>query len=319
MYNQIIDANINRVAEGLRVIEDYARFIYRHKKLTNELALLRKQINSTEKDFVPHLLIRNTEHDMRAREVPIVRKNIQQLLKANFKRVEEGLRVLEEYTGNSFYNRARYRVYDLEKDILLSAMRKTLKPGVYLISDDVKILEKGLLWGVSCIQLRDKKSPKEIVLKKAITIGKKAKAAGIPFIVNDYLDIAILSDADGFHSGQDDMGVQFLRKILGPHKIIGKSTHNLKEGKKAEKEGADYVGIGPIWSTLTKPEEKAIGLNYLRKAENSFSIPYIAIGGVNLSTMPELLFLKPPLVAIVSAYKEIPAIIKKYKKTMWKR
>src|SRR5437899_1493050 len=100
-YHQVIDANINRVSEGLRVIEDYTRFVSRRKNLTDQLALLRKQINSTEKDFTMHLFIRNSAHDMRAGEIPVIRKDAMSLLKANFKRVEEGLRVLEEYTGNS--------------------------------------------------------------------------------------------------------------------------------------------------------------------------------------------------------------------------
>lgn len=313
-YYQVIDANINRVSEGLRVIEDYVRFIARKKLLTDQLAILRKQINTTEKDYVPHLLIRSTGHDMRAGEIPAMRKDTASLLKANFKRVEEGLRVLEEYTGNSFYNKARYVVYDLEKEILLGALKKNIRPGVYLISDDIKILEKGITWKVSCLQLRDKVSSKKIVLEKALVIQKKAKKANIPFIVNDYIDIALLSDADGLHVGQDDVRTQDIRKILGPHKIIGRSSHTLQEGLEVQKDGADYVGIGPIWTTPTKKDEKAIGFTYLKKAKKALTIPYVAIGGIDLERMKELEPLSPPLIAVVRAYKDIPAIQKKYKK-----
>src|SRR5258708_23811451 len=113
-YYQIIDANINRVSEGLRVIEDYTRFISKQKFFTNQLAKLRKQINSSENEPINNLLIRNTDGDMRAKEIPQKREDIIALLKANFKRVEEGLRVLEEYTGNALFNRVRYEIYDLE-------------------------------------------------------------------------------------------------------------------------------------------------------------------------------------------------------------
>lgn len=313
-YHQIIDANINRVSEGLRVIEDYTRFISRQKELTDQLAHIRKKINQSETNHLQNLLIRDTTKDMRAAEIPATRKNTFDLLKANFKRVEEGLRVLEEYTGKSFYNQMRYLVYHLEKEILLNTFKKQLKPGVYLISHDPKILEQGLAWNVSCIQLRDKTGDKQKILKKAITLQKKAKQANIPFIVNDYIDIAIVSDADGFHSGQDDLSISEIRKLLGPHKLIGRSTKNLKEGFTAQTEGVDYVGIGPIWATPTKSDRTAIGFDYLKQAKKELVIPYVAIGGVSLEKMTELDKLKPPLVAVVRAYQDIPKIMKQYKK-----
>jgi thiamine-phosphate pyrophosphorylase len=311
-YHQIIDANIDRVAEGLRVIEDYTRFISKQKSITEKLSKFRKQVNQSEVDMINHLLHRNLSNDMRVNEIPQKRENIISLLKANFKRVEEGLRVLEEYTGNASYNRIRYGIYELEKDIILNAMKKTLNPGAYLISDDLAILEQGIKWNVSAIQLRDKKSSKKIVLKKALAIKEKAKKAGVPLIINDYLDIALLSDADGFHSGQDDIEVPSVRKILGPHKIIGRSTSTLVEGLNAQKDGADYIGIGPIWATVSKPEYKPIGLDYLKKAEEQITIPYVAIGDINLDHMADISSFRPPLVALIRAYKEIPDIQKKY-------
>jgi thiamine-phosphate pyrophosphorylase len=312
MYQQIIDANLNRVAEGFRVIEDYTRFISKQKSVTDQLAKLRKEINQSESEPINNLLIRNTNEDMRAKEIPKKREDIIDLLKANFKRVEEGLRVLEEYTGDPTYNKIRYDVYDIEKEVVLGAMRKKLKPGVYLISDDLSILEQGIKWKVSAIQLRDKKSSKKIVFGKALAIKEKAKKAGVPLIINDYIDIAILSDADGFHSGQDDIGIQSVRKILGPHKIIGRSSSTLAEGLKAQKDGADYIGIGPIWASDSKPEYKAIGVDYLRKAKEQITIPYAAIGDINFKHMADIFLFRPPLVALIRAYREIPAIQKKY-------
>ncbi len=311
-YHQIIDANINRVSEGLRVIEDYTRFISKQKSVTDQLAKLRKDVNQSEIAITNHLLIRDTTQDMRAAETPRVRQDTVDLLKANCKRVEEGLRVLEEYTGNSLYNRIRYEIYDLEKEIILTAMKPALRPGVFLISDDEKVLEQGLAWNVSVIQLRDKISPKQIILEKALRLKKKAHKAGIPFIINDHLDIALLSDADGLHTGQDDLDISQIRKLFGSHKLIGRSTHTLAEGIKAEQDGADYVGIGPLWQTVSKPERQAIGLDYLQNAKKHLTIPYVAIGSINLKNMAEIASFVPPLVALIRAYKEIPEIQKKY-------
>lgn len=311
-YYQVIDANINRVAEGLRVIEDYTRFISKQRVQTERLAKLRKAISQSEINLIKHLLIRDTTQDMRATDIPQKRKDTFGLLKANFKRVEEGLRVLEEYTGNSLYNRIRYEVYTLEKEIILNALKPPFASGIYLISDNESVLEQGLIWKVSAIQLRDKVSSKQAILKKALRIQKKAKQAGIPFIVNDYPDIALLSDADGLHTGQDDLAIPLIRQLLGPHKLIGRSTQTLKEGLRAQNDGADYVGIGPIFSTPSKPERQAIGLNYLKEAKKHISIPYVAIGGINLESMAQIALYKPPLVALIRAYKEIPEIKKRY-------
>jgi thiamine-phosphate pyrophosphorylase len=283
-YYQIIDANINRVAEGLRVIEDYTRFISKQKSVTEQLAQIRKKINESEDHPIEHLLIRDTTQDMRAAELPRARKDTFNLLKANFKRVEEALRVLEEYTGNTSYNRIRYSMYGLEKEIILGTV----------------------------IQLRDKVSSKQEVLEKARLIQPKAKKAGIPFIVNDYLDVALLSNADGLHTGQDDLDISHIRKLLGPHKIIGRSSSTLKEGIQAQKDGADYIGIGPIFATPTKNDRSAIGFEYLKNAKKDITIPYVAIGGVNLETMAKIAPYDPPLVALVRAYPDIPKINAKY-------
>lgn len=311
-YYQVIDANINRVAEGLRVIEDYTRFISKQKAKTARLAILRKEISRSEIDLVKHLLIRDPSQDMRAKDIPQRRKDGFALLKANFKRVEEGLRVLEEYTGNSLYNKMRYEIYTLEKEIILTALKPILASGVYLISDNEAILEQGLARKVSAIQLRDKVSSKQTILKKAFRLQKKARQANIPFIVNDYLDIALLSNADGLHTGQDDLAIPLIRQLLGPHKLIGRSTQTLEQGLKAQNEGADYIGIGPIFSTPSKPERKAIGMDYLKQAKKHIIIPFVAIGGINLKSMEQIGIYKPPLVALIRAYKEIPEIKKKY-------
>ncbi|RAP34351.1 thiamine phosphate synthase [Candidatus Marinamargulisbacteria bacterium SCGC AG-439-L15] len=309
---QIIDANINRASEGLRVIEDYCRFISHQKEITEKLASLRKKINmtETESDKIRHLNARNTENDMRAKEAPPSRPDKISILKANFKRVEEALRVLEEYTENPNYNEARYDVYELEKEVLLTVIKPCIKPGIYLISHDVDILKKGLEWGVSLIQLRDKEADKPSLYEKAKALIIESKKKEIPLIINDFLDIALSVDADGVHTGQDDIPISEQRNILGAHKLIGRTTHSLDQGLLAEKDGADYVSVGPIWETPSKPNRDGIGFDYLEKAKKEISIPYVAIGGINHNTIDQIYPHTPPLIGLIRDYEHIPEFLK---------
>jgi thiamine-phosphate pyrophosphorylase len=201
-------------------------------------------------------------------------------------------------------------VYQLEKEIILTLCKKHINPGIYLISDQCDVLEFGLKNNVAIIQLRDKKSAKSKVLEKATHMQKLAQRYNVPFIVNDYLDIALAVDADGFHSGQDDIPVHVQRQLLGPHKIIGRTTHNLKQGMLAQKQGADYVSVGPIWQTPSKPGRKAIGFSYLKEAKTKLDIPYVAIGGINVENIVEVAVYNPPLIGIIRDYNRIPKLNK---------
>jgi thiamine-phosphate pyrophosphorylase len=133
---------------------------------------------------------------------------------------------------------------------------------------------------ISLIQLRDKLSAKADVLSLAIKLSRKLACSKILFIVNDYIDVALEAQADGVHLGQTDASLRQARKILGRDRIIGISCHNLRQALKAQKEGADYIGIGPIYSTLTKPGHKAIGLKVLHQLKDKIKIPYFAIGNI---------------------------------------
>lgn len=134
---------------------------------------------------------------------------------------------------------------------------------------------------IGLIQLRDKKSAKSDILKFAIKLGKGLSKSRTLFIVNDYLDVAVASAADGLHLGQDDLSLKQARKVLGKDMIIGISCHNLAQALKAQKEGADYIGIGPVYATATKPEYKPIGLEVLHELKDKIKIPYFAIGDIH--------------------------------------
>lgn len=305
---RVIDANINRAIEALRVLEEYTRFISLSPDLTDSLKNQRHQLAKHFQNVDKKLQFssRNSQMDLRATENNPSRQNLSDLIAANFSRLKEALRVLEEYTGENLFNRFRYESYDLEKAMMLPLLKHSLRKGVYLISDEPEILKKGLEWGVALIQLRNKKQSKVHILNQAIELAPLAKKVGIPFIVNDFLDIALIVDADGLHIGQDDLEADQLRPILGANKIIGKTTHSLDQGLAAQAKGADYVSVGPIWETPSKPNREGIGFDYLKTAPEKLQIPYVAIGGIDLSRAKDIVEYQPPLIGLIRDYENVP-------------
>ncbi|MFA4933060.1 MAG: thiamine phosphate synthase [Candidatus Omnitrophota bacterium] len=142
--------------------------------------------------------------------------------------------------------------------------------------------------GVDLIQLRDKGSAKKDVLSFSLKLSKYLDSSKTLFIINDYADVALLAKADGVHLGQDDLSVKKARKILGRDKIIGVSCHTLKQAVNAQKDGADYIGIGPVYPTPTKPMYKAIGLSVLRRLKGRIKIPYFAIGDIHSGNIKDI-------------------------------
>ncbi|MBP6921472.1 thiamine phosphate synthase [Candidatus Gracilibacteria bacterium] len=307
MHPAIIDANIHRVCEGLRVIEEYFRFVMNDEVLTNKLASLRKKIShhALPVSDRARMEARDMEKDARTNEVISSRKNSYDLLLANMKRSQEALRVLEEYTGDDNFRIFRYELYELEKDCFLNIRKPVELRGVYLISHDVDILRRGLELGADIIQLRCKDTSKHEILEKAHQAKKLAEEFQKPLIINDHLDIAQIIDADGIHTGQDDISIADMRKTWSPDKIYGRTTHSFEQGVVARDQGASYVSVGPIWATPTKPDREAIGFKYLSRA-TELGIPFVAIGGVNNENISEILAHSPSMIAIVRDYESIP-------------
>jgi len=156
------------------------------------------------------------------------------------------------------------------------------------------------------IQLRDKESAKSEILKTAQALKKTLRQSKSIFIVNDHADIAKLVDADGVHLGQSDLPVEAARKLLGKDKIIGVSCLNLKQAILAQDQGADYLGLGAIFSTETKPESAPWGLKRLKALKNKIKIPIFAIGGINETNIKEVLSLGVHGVAISRAICSAP-------------
>lgn len=151
------------------------------------------------------------------------------------------------------------------------------------------VISDAIRGGADCIQLREKDLPARELLEMAIVLRRLTREKGIPFIVNDRLDIALAADADGVHLGQDDLPIGMARELLGSGKIIGISTHDSREAVDAERAGADYIGLGPVNPTETKPDAAAaIGADGVREVRRHVSIPIVAIGGIKREHVAEI-------------------------------
>lgn len=153
----------------------------------------------------------------------------------------------------------------------------------------IEVMEQAILGGVDIIQLRDKTSSKRDVLQKAKALRELTRKYQVPFIVNDHIDVAIAVDADGIHIGQDDLPLAEARKIVG-NKIIGISTHKIEEAREAEAGGADYIGVGPIFHTNSKVDVvDPVTTAYIKQVADEISIPFVAIGGIKLHNVDQVL------------------------------
>ncbi len=165
----------------------------------------------------------------------------------------------------------------------------------------IEQVESALKGGVSCVQLREKQLDKEAFLKEAIEMAALCRQYKVPFIINDDVDIALRCGADGVHVGQDDMSVDKVRSIAGDDMIIGVSAHSVEEALTAVRGGADYLGVGAVFSTSTKTNVTAMSYEVLKSICTAVDIPVVAIGGINKDNMTKLSGTGISGVALVSA------------------
>ena len=165
----------------------------------------------------------------------------------------------------------------------------------------IEQVESALKGGVSCVQLREKQLDKEAFLKEAVEMAALCRQYKVPFIINDDVDIALRCGADGVHVGQDDMSVDKVRSIAGDDLIIGVSAHSVEEALTAVRGGADYLGVGAVFSTSTKTNVTAMSYEVLKSICTAVDIPVVAIGGINKDNMTKLSGTGISGVALVSA------------------
>lgn len=324
---RILDANLNRASEAARILEEIARFLLDDKELSEKLKDIRHKINSAQdEDYTKYLESRDTENDI-GTEIKNneQRKDIQNIFKANIKRLQQSLRTLAEYSDSNnkdaaLFEKLRYSSYTLEKIMWEKLKEKGLNPKInddtslYLVTSSDKFASEddfldavasALKGGVNILQLREKNMP----ARKIIEIGKKIKQLcleyGTTFIVNDRVDIAAVIEADGVHLGQDDLDVASAREIFkgmtGTNCIVGVSTHAPEQALKAVEDGADYIGVGPVFATPTKQGRIPVGLEYVKWISKNIKTPAFAIGGIDLENVNEVLTAGAKRIAVVRA------------------
>jgi thiamine-phosphate pyrophosphorylase len=322
---RVLDANLNRIGEGLRLLEDVSRFVLNDAGLSQQLKSMRHGLLPRERALQQKLLdARDIGSDVGASltvESEGVRSDLPGLVSANARRVEQSLRVLEEMAKlpdrsidldwNSV-ERARFTLYEIEKAMVLKLSRQDRAGrirGLYLIVDsewtrgrsEIEVARSALEGGVSVVQLRDKKRGKRDMLMIACQIRELCSERGVPFIMNDHLDIALASDAPGLHLGQRDLPLDVARRLLPGDRLLGCSTATVNEALEAQKQGADYIAVGSIYSSPSKEDTRPAGLETLRQVKAQVSLPIVAIGGINEHNVADVIAAGADAVAVIGA------------------
>ena len=331
---RLLDANLDRAREGLRVLEDWARFALDRTDLVARCKDMRQRLGRLHADR--YKLARHTASDSAAgmgHPAQLERQDPSQVVGANASRVAEALRVLEEFGRGDAPQLAgeaaaiRYQLYDLEVDLLQAVGlasgdgRRALlaRTRLYLVTAPSAGLEAmaeaALQGGVRLLQYRAKAEatgpdgqPLDDAsrLQQARALRALTSRYGALFIVNDRIDLALAVEADGVHLGQGDLPPQLARRLLGPGRLIGRSTHRLSQLQLAVADGCDYVGVGPVHATPTKPGREPVGLDYVRQAAAESPIPFFAIGGIELANLAAVRAAGAKRVAVVRAITAAP-------------
>ncbi|MBT8484698.1 MAG: thiamine phosphate synthase [Phycisphaerales bacterium] len=318
---RILDANVNRAREALRVMEDAARFLLDRADLSAELKTLRHDLVAAVSPLGALAAARDTPGDVGtgiSTPSEMRRVSSHEVAIAAGKRLSEALRVLEEFAKTldpdvaARLERLRYRGYDLEQRLargMRAGERRQWRVCVLLEEglDDTRfasLVEAVLAARPDCVQLREKQQDDATILARARSLVRRA-APATTVIVNDRPDIAVLSGAHGVHVGQDDLPAAAVRRLVGPDLLVGVSTSRLDQAERARHDGADYCGIGPMFSSSTKPKPVA-GPAYAAAYINWDRLPHLAIGGITPTNVTELATLGVRGVAVSAAVCRAP-------------
>lgn len=326
----MIDANLNRCREGLRVMEDAARFVLNDARLSERLKharhALRSGIEALNLPADALLNARDTQGDV---GTDITTQSEQQrtngvrdMVSAASKRSSEALRVIEESVktfgaSGSAFESIRYALYDLERDLMQS-----LRPGCpqwslcVLITESLcthhrpeQIIEMAHAGGAACVQLREKSMPDASFLSHAEPLTRRAQQLGMHVMINDRVHIARLIGANGVHLGQDDLPIAAARSLLGPGLWIGRTCPTIEHAIEAIEQGADTCGLGPVFTSTTKTKPQLAGTTLIESYlddPRTRSTPMLAISGINEQNIHSLAQAGCPGVAVSSAVCSSP-------------
>jgi len=326
---RLIDANVDRVGEGLRVLEDVARFLLDDAVLSRRLKTLRHRLSRDIRSLEGQLLAsRRVKEDVGARLGRArppggaeEHEDLPALVRANASRVQQSLRVLEELarlsdsplrTKSAEFEGCRFEVYDLEQELVARLLRRekaSLLTGLHFVLDDeslgsgdvVRVAAEAIGGGAKVVQWRGKQRSRVGLLKIARKLKKVCDLGKALFIVGGYLDLALAAEADGLHLGQGDLPLSEARRLLPMDRLIGCSVTTLFQARRAQSQGADYVVVGPIYPTPSGGKSGLVGVDGLRRIKGAVSLPVIASGGIGLSNMGEVLEAGVDGIAVISA------------------
>ena len=306
---RVLDAAANRATEGLRVVEDYARFALddRHfvgllKGFRHDLAKLLIELGPTRR-----YAARETQRDVGtsvSTEAEQTRVELADVAAASIKRAEQALRSLEEF-GKLIspemalgFEQLRYRLYTLERaiNITTDTNRRLEKARLYVLidgqatMDEFERLVTSLVeTGVHFLQLRAKVLTDRDLLERAHALRRLAAESNTVCVINDRADIAALARADGIHVGQDELSIKDARTIVGTDRLVGVSTHSLQQARQAVLDGANYIGVGPVFPSRTKEFGHFIGPTLLQEVAGEITLPAFAIGGISLENLDQVI------------------------------
>jgi thiamine-phosphate pyrophosphorylase len=306
---RILDAAANRAREGLRVAEDFVRFVLDDRHLTEQCKQLRHDLASLLAQIPGEQLLaaRETQADVGTALVTpseAHRSDATEVLLANFARLQESFRSLEEFgklidpVWASEIKQLRYRSYTLHRavEITRTSIKRLANARLYVLIDgrdtldDFRQLVQTLIAaGVHIIQLRDKKLDDRQLVERGRLLRELTRGTDTLFIMNDRPDLAAVCHADGVHLGQEDLSVKDARAIVGADALIGVSTHTIEQARQAVLDGANYIGVGPTFPSGTKTFENFPGLEFLRAVAAEIRLPAFAIGGITPTNLPQVL------------------------------
>jgi len=325
---RIVDANFNRAREALRVMEEYCRFALNCEPLSGRAKQMRHELSAAigQLDAGALLAGRDTLGDVGAGltvENQLQRGSLADAFTAAAKRLPEALRALAEtiQAGSAAtageIERLRYEAYTFEKDVVLFAnpIEKSNRVRLYVIitsnlpAEVLTLASQCAAGGADCIQLRAKGIPDDRLFALAVEFAEICREMGSLSIINDRADIATVAGADGVHLGQDDLPVEQVRRLQLSPLIIGKSTHTAHELERVIGTRPSYVSLGCVFPTPTKPKIDIAGLDYVRAGLERLrdtGISHVAIGGVTLDNLAQVLAAGAERVAICEAITAVP-------------
>jgi thiamine-phosphate pyrophosphorylase len=316
-----MDANINRAREALRVMEDFARFALDDATLSKALKELRHELAGMAPPELAGRLLSSREivHDV-GREVrtdqEYHRGSGGEVALAAGKRLSEALRAIEEYgkivdaTFGGAVEMLRYRGYELEQRLALHVRARqrfghcrlyVLMTEALCAGDWLETAQAALRGGADCLQLREKDLSDRELLARAERLVKMCHGHDALFIMNDRPDLALLCHADGVHVGQEDLPVAKARRAVGPNLIVGVSTHTKAQVAEAIEAAPDYIAVGPMFDSPTKPQDHIAGPATLAYARSMTGLPLVAIGGINDSNVGDVCSAAPCCICVCSS------------------